>query len=166
MKKRFCYVLMSIMVLCIISGCGNKKEAEVNEVEKTDNAGAIIVEQNDNVSVDISAGENSSDEDITENSTESEGISNEQALSAIMNYCYSENPDLKSIVEEGEYPVYWDISSSDEKEIVIAFRSYTGAIINYYIDRNSGDTYVTEFVPGIMDDEEKTDERFNVKNYF
>lgn len=83
-----------------------------------------------------------------------------------MNYCYSENPDLKSIVEEGEYPVYWDISSSDEKEIVIAFRSYTGVIINYYIDWNSGDTYVTEFVPGIMDDEEKTDERFNVKNYF
>ena len=30
----------------------------------------------------------------------------------------------------------------------------------------SGDTYVTEFVPGITADEERTDESFNVKEYF
>ena len=97
--------------------------------------------------------------------TASENISEEQALNAIKNYCYSINPDLESIVDEGNYPVYWDISSSDENEIVILFRSYTGAQNRYYIDRNTGDTYVTEFVPGIMDEEERTDEMFSVNDF-
>ena len=96
----------------------------------------------------------------------SEGtLSDEQALSAIKSYCYISNPELESIVKAGEYPVYWDISSSDEDEIVVLFRSYTGVQIRYYIDRASGDTYVTEFVPGIIDDEQRTDESFNVRDY-
>lgn len=44
--------------------------------------------------------------------------------------------------------------------------SYTAAQIRYYIDRNTGDTYVTEFVPGMTDGEGKTDEQFNVKDYY
>lgn len=94
-----------------------------------------------------------------------ETISEEQAMKAIQNYCYSINPDLESIVNEGKYPAYWDISSSDDNEIVILFRSYTGAQNRYYIDRKTGDTYVTEFVPGIMDEEERTDESFNVTDF-
>ena len=95
-----------------------------------------------------------------------EELSDEQALAAIRNYCYSRNPDLEGIVKAGEYPVYWDISSSDEKEIVVLFRSYTGAQNRYYIDRLSGETYVTEFVPGITDEEQLTDESFNIRDYF
>ncbi len=92
-------------------------------------------------------------------------LTDEQAVNAVRNYCLSANPDLKDIAEAGEYPVYWEISSSDDKEIVVVFRSYTGSLNYYYIDRTSGDTYVTEFVPGITAEEEKTDESFNVKDY-
>lgn len=92
-------------------------------------------------------------------------LSDEQALSAIIQYCYTGNPDLEDIVNAEEYPVYWEIASSDEHEIVVLFRSYTGAQIRYYIDRASGEAYVTEFVPGISTEEERTDERFNVRNY-
>ncbi len=92
-------------------------------------------------------------------------ISDEQALSAIESYCYAENPDLEGIVNAGEYTVYWEIASSDGQEIVVLFRSYTGAQIRYYIDRASGETYVTEFVPGIFSEEERTDESFNVRDY-
>ena len=95
----------------------------------------------------------------------SESITDEQAIAAIQNYCYNNNPDLESIVAENNYPVYWDISSSDEGEIVILFRSYTGSQNRYYIDRNTGDTYVTEFVPGIMDEEERTGESFNITEF-
>lgn len=94
-----------------------------------------------------------------------ENITDEQALGAIQKYCYSNNPDLKSIVDEGKYPVYWDIFSSDEKEIVILFRSYTGAQNRYYINRDTGDTVVTEFVPGITDEEEQTGESFNIHSF-
>ena len=92
-------------------------------------------------------------------------ITDEEVLSAVKNYCRENNPDLKGIEEEGEYPVYWDIESSDEKEIVVLFRSYTGAQIRYHIDPESGETFVTEFVPGITSKEEKTDESFNVRDY-
>lgn len=92
-------------------------------------------------------------------------LSDEQALSAIRRYSYNNNPELESIVNAGDYPVYWDISSSDEHEVVVLFRSYTGAQIRYYIDRITGDTYVTEFVPGISSEEERTDESLNVRDY-
>ena len=93
------------------------------------------------------------------------GISEEQAVTAVREYCYSVNTDLKSIEEAGEYPVYWEIESSDEKEIVVLFRSYTGALIRYYIDGATGDTSITEFMPGITDEEEPTGESFNIWDY-
>ena len=99
------------------------------------------------------------------NDSKAEQLSDEQALSAIKIYCTISNPDLADIVSAGEYPVYWEISSSNENEIVVLFRSYTGAQNRYYIDRNTGNTYVTEFVPGITSAEERTGESFNVKDY-
>ena len=92
-------------------------------------------------------------------------ITEEQALSAVKNYCHINNPDLSDIEKEGEYTVYWEIESEDDDEIVVIFRSYTGALIRYYIEPVSGDTYVTEYVPGITSEEQKTDEQFNIRNY-
>ena len=92
-------------------------------------------------------------------------ITEDQAISAIQNYCYSNNPELENIVNEGEYPAYWEVSTNDEGEIVVLFRSYTGAILRYYINPSTGDTYVTEFVEGITENEERMDESFNVKDY-
>ncbi|MCR5268450.1 MAG: hypothetical protein K6E16_08035 [Lachnospiraceae bacterium] len=92
-------------------------------------------------------------------------LSDEQGMTAIRNYCMSANPELEEIVATGEYPVFWDIEASTEYEIVVLFRSYTGAEIRYYIDRVSGNTHVTEFVPGITDAEERTEEEFNVRDH-
>lgn len=92
-------------------------------------------------------------------------LTDEQALLAIKNYCYYYNPDLDEIADEGGAPVYWEIESSDEKQIVVLFRSYTGALVRYYIEPVSGETYVTEFVPGITDEEEQTDESFDIRMY-
>lgn len=92
-------------------------------------------------------------------------LTDEQAVAAVQNYCYSSNPLLEDKVESGEYPIYWDISSSDEREIVVVYRSYTGSINRYYIERSTGETYVTELVPGIIDEEQRTDETLNVWDY-
>ena len=131
-----CLLLMLLTMLC---GCGRKSDDDSSRSESGDPMKA-------------------------ENNA-AEKLSDEQALAAIRNYCYSRNPALEGIVKAGEYPVYWDISSSDEKGIVILFRSYTGAQNRYYIDRLSGETYVTEFVPGITDEEQRTDENFNIRDY-
>ena len=90
----------------------------------------------------------------------------EQLLAAIKKYCCTMNPDLENIANAGEYPVYWEIVSSDEQEAVVLFRSYTGAQVRSYIDRATGETYMTEFVPGITTEEQRTGESFNVKDYF
>ena len=92
-------------------------------------------------------------------------ITDEQALSAIRNYCCVINPDLEETVNNGDYPVYWEISSSTDSQVVVLYRSYTGAQIRYYIDRLSGETYVTEFVPGITSEEEPSNESLNVWEY-
>ncbi len=99
------------------------------------------------------------DEGSTENMTE------EEALAAVKNYCYEQNPDLKDIEEAGEYVVYWEVEPSVDGRIVVLFRSYTAAETRYYIDPATGETYVTELVPGIIDEEERTEETLNMKDY-
>ena len=92
-------------------------------------------------------------------------LSDEQACAAIERYCYLSNPDLKGIVESGEHPVSWQITEYSEEQIVILFRSYTGAEVRYYIDPVSGEAYATEFVSGVTAEEQRTDETLNVWDY-
>ena len=94
-----------------------------------------------------------------------EGLSDDQALAAIARYCAALNPDLEEIVNAGEYPAYWEIESSDAQQVVVLFRSYTGALVRYYVDRTTGDTRVTEFVPGITPEEMPSDESLNAWDY-
>ena len=93
-------------------------------------------------------------------------LSDELALSAIRYYCYDRNPELEGIVNAGEYPVYWEIESSDAQQVVVLYRSYTGAQVRYYIDRATGNAHVTEFVPGITPEETPSEESLNVWDYF
>jgi hypothetical protein len=97
--------------------------------------------------------------------TGEEEITDDLAILAIKNYCYETNPDLKNMEGSDQYTLYWNVESSDENEIVVLFRSYTAAQVRYYIDKASGNTYVTEFIPGITN-EERTDENFNIKDYY
>ena len=92
-------------------------------------------------------------------------LTDEQAVTAIRNYCIAGNPSLQEIVNAGEYPTYWELASSDADQVVVLFRSYTGAQVRYYIDRATGDAYVTEFVPGITPEEQRMEESLNVWQY-
>lgn len=151
MKKNAAFSAIFVLVLLpalllTLGGCGRKNETGTGSNE-------------DFVSMDEADG-------LPEAEAEKEEkLSDEQALSAIRNYCLSRNPELEGIINDGKYPVYWEVSSSDEQGIVVLFRSYTGAQVRYYIDRLTGETYVTEFVPGITAEEQRTDESFNVKDY-
>lgn len=145
MKKTFIKaILLAAAMMIVFVGCG-KAGTEVNDPGEPDAQKEPLHEMTLTVGT--------------------VGISEEQAVTAVREYCYSVNTDLKSIEKAGEYPVYWEIESSDEKEIVVLFRSYTGALIRYYIDRATGDTSITEFMPGITDEEEPTGESFNIWDY-
>ena len=78
---------------------------------------------------------------------------------------FGAKPGAGKETDSEDTTVYWDVSTNDSNEIVVLFRSYTGSETRYYIDPVSGETYSTELVPGIIDEEQRTDESFNVKDY-
>lgn len=135
-------VLIGVLSISILTGCGYKRNETKDEI-------SIIVEQIPDSTSDIT----------------SDSITDNQALESIQKYCYTNNPDLEKMVDEGQYQISWSVSLSNDDKIVILYRSYTGAEVRYYINRITGDTYVTEFVSGIMDEEQRTDETFNIRDY-
>ena len=78
------------------------------------------------------------------NSTKSE-ITAEMAYEGVSNYCHSaydwsiakDNPDIMG-VEMGE---------ETDSTYQVVFRSYTGAFVNFYVDKTSGTTRMEEYVP-------------------
>ena len=72
-------------------------------------------------------------------------ITAEMALEGVSNYCHSEydwsiakdNPDIMG-VEMGE---------ETDSAYQVVFRSYTGAFVNFYVDKTSGTTRMEEYVP-------------------
>ena len=102
---------------------------------------------------------------VAETVTDESSLSNEELVEAVRNYCYEQNPDLKDVEDDEEYPVYWDVSDENDTQVVVVFRSYTGALNRFYIDKATGDTYVTEYVPMVMEEEAQTGESFNINDY-
>ena len=72
-------------------------------------------------------------------------ITAEMAFEGVSNYCHSaydwsiakDNPDIMG-VEMGE---------ETDSAYQVVFRSYTGAFVNFYVDKASGTTRMEEYVP-------------------
>ncbi|MCR4750156.1 MAG: hypothetical protein K5877_10250 [Lachnospiraceae bacterium] len=153
-------MILSVCSMIFMSGCQKENSTKQDVAEP-------VIEKIDETeqSADTSADPENTDVIEVAEEVQEDILTDDQILSAIKNYCHISNPDLKDIEDKGEYPVYWEVASSDENETVILFRSYTGALVRYYVDPATGDTYVTEFVEGITSEEERTDESFNIKDY-
>lgn len=73
------------------------------------------------------------------------GITAEMAYEAVNNYCHSEydwsiageNPSMMSVT----------MGEETENEYKVIFRSYTGALVNFYVDKSNGMTRMVESVP-------------------
>ena len=150
--KKICKEILIVMASLTLSGCGLLIPGKGDQQQPTSEP--VVSETQSQDPVDDAA--------PADDSVSQEKLTDDQALEAIRDYCISGNPDLEKMVNEGEYPTYWEVVSSDDKEIVVLYRSYTAALTRYYIDRESGETYVTEQVPGIIDEEQRTDETLNV----
>ena len=72
-------------------------------------------------------------------------ITEEMAYDGVSNYCHSaydwtvaeDNPDIMTL-EMGE---------ETDSAYQVVFRSYTGALVNFYVDKASGTTRMEEYVP-------------------
>ena len=85
------------------------------------------------------------------NATKSQ-ISAEMALEGVSNYCHSaydwsaaeENPDIMRV----------EMGVETDSAYQVVFRSYTGAQVNFYVDKASGKTRMVESVPALDVEEE------------
>ena len=72
-------------------------------------------------------------------------ITAEMALEGVSNYCHStydwsiakDNPDI----------MYVQMGEETDSIYQVVFRSYTGAFVNFYVDKASGTTRMEEYVP-------------------
>ena len=78
------------------------------------------------------------------NTTKSE-ITAEMAYEGVSNYCHStynwsvakDNPDI----------MYVQMGEETASAYQVVFRSYTGALVNFYVDKANGTTRMEEYVP-------------------
>ena len=78
---------------------------------------------------------------------QSSGITAEMAYEGVNNYCHSEYD--WSIAEENPSMMSVTMGEETETEYKVIFRSYTGALVNFYVDKSSGKTRMVESVPAL-----------------
>jgi hypothetical protein len=74
-------------------------------------------------------------------------ITAQMAYDGVNNYCHSEydwsvakdNPSMMSVT----------MGEETETEYQVIFRSYTGALVNFHVDKSSGKTRIVESVPAL-----------------
>jgi len=69
------------------------------------------------------------------------------AYDGVSNYCHSEFD--WSPAQENPAIMYVSLADSTETEYKVVFRSYTGALTYFYVDKFSGATRMVEFVPAL-----------------
>ena len=74
-------------------------------------------------------------------------ITAEMAFEGVNNYCHSEYD--WSIAEENPSMMSVTMGEETETEYKVIFRSYTGALVNFYVDKSSGKTRMVESVPAL-----------------
>ena len=97
------------------------------------------------------AANNIADSSDTSDSASQNNISEEMAFEGVSNYCHSEYD--WSAAEENSDIMYVEMGEETETEYQVIFRSYTGSFVYFYVDKSSGATRLTEYVP-ILDIEE------------
>ena len=80
------------------------------------------------------------------NTTKSE-ITAEMAYEGVSNYCHSAYD--WSIAKENPSIMYVQMGEETDSAYQVVFRSYTGAFVNFYVDKTSGATRMEEYVPNL-----------------
>ena len=78
------------------------------------------------------------------NTTKSE-ITAEMAYEGVSNYCHSAYD--WSVAKDNPSIMYVQMGEETDSAYQVVFRSYTGAFVNFYVDKTSGTTRMEEYVP-------------------
>ena len=72
-------------------------------------------------------------------------ITADMAYEGINNYCHSAYD--WSVAKENPSIMYVEMGEETDSAYQVVFRSYTGAFVNFYVDKTSGTTRMEEYVP-------------------
>jgi hypothetical protein len=124
MKKCFFVFLMVLVMGVMLNGCGTGDKAVDSPTPSED----LIADASKNK------------------------ITEETAYEGVCNYCHSAYD--WSIAEDNPDIMYLEMGEETETEYQVIFRSYTGTFVYFHVDKSSGTTRLTEYVPsfGIEED--------------
>ncbi len=74
-------------------------------------------------------------------------ITEEMAFEGVSNYCHSAYD--WSIAKDNPSIMYVKMGEETDSAYQVVFRSYTGAFVNFYVDKASGTTRMEEYVPNL-----------------
>lgn len=74
-------------------------------------------------------------------------ITEETAYEGVLNYCRTVYD--WSIAEDNPDIMYLELGEETETEYQVIFRSYTGTFVYFHVDKSSGTTRLTEYVPNL-----------------
>lgn len=81
------------------------------------------------------------------------GVTAEMAYQGVNNYCHREYD--WSIADDNPEIMYVKMGEETDSDYQVIFRSYTGAYVNFYVDKTSGTTRMVESVPTLGVNDEK-----------
>ena len=79
-------------------------------------------------------------------------ITSEMAYEGVNNYCHSEYD--WSVAKENPSIMCVEMGEETDSAYQVIFRSYTGALVYFYVDKTSGTTRMVECVPNLGVEEE------------
>ena len=82
-----------------------------------------------------------------DSNTSKNEIAAEMAYEGVSNYCHSMYD--WSVAEENPSIMYVQMGEETDSAYQVIFRSYTGALVNFYVDKASGTTRMEEYVPAL-----------------
>ncbi len=128
MKKILCMIIAVFFVCAMLAGCGSDS-GNAGVPDPQEDQGAVTSENTE-----------TDDTDAGQSGTE---ITKEMALEGTGNYCRLAY-GWTGGDGDGSY-----LSSGDEtdSELIVVFRSYTGTVVTFFVEKADGSTRITEYVP-------------------
>jgi len=74
-------------------------------------------------------------------------ITAEMAYKGVSNYCHSTYD--WSVAEDNPSIMYVELGAETDSAYQVVFRSYTGAFVNFYVNKTTGTTRMEEYVPAL-----------------
>ena len=85
--------------------------------------------------------------DEGEANTTKREITAEMAYEGVNNYCHSAYD--WSVAKDNPSIMYVQMGEETDSAYQVVFRSYTGALVNFYVDKATGTTRMEEYVPAL-----------------